>query len=74
MMPKSVLNPESNSTIQYILNKRVLNTNFKGDLSLIDDTIFKEIRIIDEDTLQKEYGISGKTYSVIIKSKKPENL
>jgi hypothetical protein len=71
---KIVLTPDADTTIQYILNNHILNTNIEGDLSLIDDRTFKGIRIIDKETLQKEFGISDKTYGVIIKSKKSENL
>lgn len=69
-----VLTPESDSSIQYILNGRVLKTNFEGDLSLIDDSIFVEIRIIDKEKLEKDFGINDKQYGVIIKSDKPKDL
>jgi hypothetical protein len=71
---KIVLTPDADTNIQYILDNRILNTNIEGDLSLIDDRTFKGIRIINKKTLQKEFGISGKTYGVIIKTKKSENL
>jgi hypothetical protein len=71
---KIVSTPEGDSIIQYILNDRILTKNFEGDLSLIDDEIFKEIKVIDKDTLQKEFNITDKSYGVIIKSDKPNNL
>jgi len=71
---KIVLTPDADTAIQYILDKHVLKTNIEGQLSLIDDATFKEITIIDKATLQKEYGISSKTYGVIIKTKKSEKL
>jgi hypothetical protein len=69
-----VLAPESDSIIQYVLNDRILTTNFEGDLAPINDKIFKEIKVIDKETLQKEFGISDKSFGVLIKSDKPENL
>ncbi|HET9056091.1 MAG TPA: hypothetical protein VFN30_04510 [Chitinophagaceae bacterium] len=69
-----VLTPESDSSIQYILNGRILKTNFEGDLSLIDDSIFENLKIIDKKILQKEFGITDKQYGVIIKSNKPKDL
>ncbi len=69
-----VLTPESDSTIQYILNGKILTTNFEGDLSLINDDIFKELKVIDKETLQKEFGIPDKSYGVVIKSDRPDNL
>jgi hypothetical protein len=71
---KAALTPQSDSVIQYILNDRILTTNFEGDLALITDDIFKEIKVIDKETLQKNYNISDKSYGVIIKSDKPEDL
>jgi hypothetical protein len=71
---KAVLTPQGDSTVQYILNGRILTKNFEGDLSLIDDDIFKEIKVIDKETLEKEYKIKDKSYGIIIKSDKPDNL
>jgi len=66
--------PEADSSIQYVLNERILKTNFEGDLSLIEDNIFQEIKIIDKEKLEKEFGITDKQYGVIIKSNKPKDL
>jgi hypothetical protein len=66
--------PGSDSLIQYILNKRVLTSNFEGDLALVSDSIFKKITILDRDALQSQYHISDKTYGVVIESDKPANL
>ena len=69
-----VPSPDSDSTIQYILNKRVLISNFEGDLMLINDNIFKEISLIDKKTLAKDYNILDKDFGVLIISDKPNNL
>jgi hypothetical protein len=69
-----VPSPQADTVVQYILNKRVLKSNFEGDLSLIDDKIFKEIIVIDKATLEKEYGMTNKSIGVIIKSDKPDDL
>jgi len=66
--------PESDTAVQYILNKRVLTTNFEGDLASINDKLFKTLTILDKETLQMKYGISGKTIGVWIKAKKPTDL
>ena len=71
---KLVATPESDSTFQYILNNRVLKSNFDGDLSLINDNIFIDLKIIDKTALEKEYGITNKDYGIIIKSDKPDDL
>jgi hypothetical protein len=66
--------PESDSVVQYILNKRVLTINFEGDLALINDSLFKALTILDPETLQMKYGISGKTIGVWIEAAKPADL
>ena len=71
---KIVTSPEIDTTIQYILNKRILKKDFEGDLACINDDIFKEITVIDQQTLQQKYGIFDKSYGVIIKSDKPAHL
>jgi hypothetical protein len=71
---KLITSPEGDSNIQYIINKRVLKGNYEGDLSIIDDHIFKGIKIIDKQQLIHEYGVTDKEYGVIISSNIPENL
>lgn len=66
--------PESDTAIQYILNSKILTSNFEGDLSLITDSLFKAITILDKETLQTKYGISGKTNGVWIQADKPGDL
>ncbi|RXF70106.1 hypothetical protein EKH83_09485 [Arcticibacter tournemirensis] len=65
---------ESNKEVQYILNKRVLKENSEGDLAAIDDSTFKDLRILTKKELIKEFGISDKQYGVVITSDVPGNL
>ncbi len=68
-------NFDSDSTVQYILNTKVLaGKGFEGNLASINDEIFKEISIIDKVTLEKEYGVTNKIYGVLIVSDVPKNL
>jgi hypothetical protein len=71
---KIVPDPASDTAIQYILNKRILTTNFEGDLALINDSTFKRITILDSSVLQSQYHISGKEHGVLVESDKPANL
>ncbi len=66
--------PESYTAVQYILNKRLLTTNFEGDLASINDSLFKAITILDKETLQMKYGISEKKIGVWIEADKPGDL
>jgi len=68
-------NFDSDSTVQYILNTKVLaEKGFEGNLASINDEIFKEISIIDKVALEKQYGITNKVYGVLIVSDVPKNL
>ncbi len=69
-----VPNPRSDTAIQYIINDKVLKTNFESDLSQINDSVFKEIIIIDKNELKRKYAIEGKNFGVIIKTIKPIDL
>ena len=66
---KNVPTPQSDSSVIYILNGKVLKTNFEGDLSGIDDKNFIELTVIDKQKLSKDYNISGKSLGVIIRTK-----
>ncbi|MBN8789655.1 MAG: hypothetical protein J0I84_21445, partial [Terrimonas sp.] len=66
---KNVPTPQSDSSVIYILNGKVLKTNFEGDLSGIDDKNFIKLTVIDKQKLSKDYNISDKSFGVIIKTK-----
>ena len=66
---KIVPTPQSDSSVIYILNDKVLKANFEGDLSVIDDNNFIEINIIDKQKLNKDYNISDKSFGVIVRTK-----
>jgi len=53
----------------YILNGKVLSSNFESDLFTIDDTNFGSLKIIDKDGLKKDYHVSGKSFGVVITTK-----
>jgi hypothetical protein len=62
------------STVQYILNGKLLKENYEGDLSSINDTIFKSISIISKEELEKQHGVKNKRLGVLIHSEVPDNL
>ncbi len=61
--------PEADTSISYILNGKVLTTNFESNLSAINDTDFIELIIISKEQLIKDFGITDKKYGVLIKTK-----
>ncbi len=71
---KLVPSVDGDTSIQYILNKRVLTKNYEGDLASINDKVFKGVQIISKKQLKKEYGITDKDFGVIITSDVPANL
>ena len=66
---KIVQTPGSDSAIVYIVNGKVLKTNFEGDLSVIDDHNFVSLLIVNKQHLVDNYKILNKTYGVIIVTK-----
>jgi hypothetical protein len=54
------------SSIQYILNNKVLNDNYEAELAAINDKNFKGLTIIKKAQLIKDYGIENKEYGVVI--------
>ena len=64
----------SDSTFQYIINKKVKTDNYEGDLAAINEDLFISLEILTADDLKNKYGITGKTYGILINSRKPANL
>jgi hypothetical protein len=53
----------------YILNGKVLSSNFESDLFTINDNNFVSLNMIDKGSLKKDYHVSGKTLGVVITTK-----
>ena len=64
----AVPNSQSDSSVVYIVNEKVLTTNFEGDLSVIDDKTFIDLKVIDKQRLLKDFGIADKIYGILIKA------
>jgi hypothetical protein len=60
--------------VQYILNDKILQNDFEGNLALIDDSIFEGLKVIGKRQLKKRYKIKNKTVGVVIRSGVPQNL
>lgn len=69
-----VNSPENDTNVQYILNERVLSIGFEGNLSAIDDTIFKSIKFISKEELIRKYKIEDKDFGFQIISDTPKDL
>ncbi len=64
-----VPNIKAESKIVYILNNKVLTTNFEKELFDINDKSFLDLIIVNKDQLKKEYKISDKSLGVSIRTK-----
>jgi hypothetical protein len=53
----------------YILNGKVLSSNVESDLFTINDKNFVSLKVINKDSLKKDYHISSKSFGVIITTK-----
>ncbi|OYU79346.1 MAG: hypothetical protein CFE23_14350 [Flavobacterium sp. BFFFF1] len=66
--------PDGDANVQYILNERVLDGNYEGNLAAIDDTVFKSIKFISKEELLRKYKIDNKDYGFQIISATPKDL
>ncbi|HRG07973.1 MAG TPA: hypothetical protein PLJ08_05300 [Cyclobacteriaceae bacterium] len=62
------------SEIQYILNDRILTESFEGDLSLLNNKLMKDLKVIGQPLLQDKYKVQDKKIGVIINAERPKGL
>jgi hypothetical protein len=67
---KAVPSPEDEKNVVYILNDKILKTNYEADLSVLNEENFIDMEVIDKKTLKKVYKISNKEFGVVIHSTK----
>jgi len=60
--------------VVYILNNKILEKANAGDLYLIDDTNYIDLKVINESELQKGYNIPDKKFGIIINTKQKDKL
>lgn len=65
---------KSDSTFQYIINDKMKNKNFEGDLARIDDWLFLSLELVTADDLKKNYNVSDKKIGVLIKCRIPQDV
>jgi hypothetical protein len=69
-----LLTKPADSSVQYILNNKLLVKDYEGNLSAIDDKIFESLKILSKEELITTYGNTEKIIGVEIRSKIPDNL
>lgn len=58
----------------YIINDKVQEGNYEGNVGAIDDEVFISLTILDQTQLQQKYKVNHKLYGISISSKKPKDL
>lgn len=55
----------------YILNDKVLNGNYEGQLSGLNNTLFISLEILSPKELKDQFAVNDKKHGVLIKAKEP---
>lgn len=66
--------PESDSIIKYILNNKLLSDVPYGDLFLVNNKVFKKLKVITREELSGRYHVQNKEFGVVIKTRKIKGL
>ena len=67
---KAVPSIKEEDNVIYILNDKILEKNFEGDLFFIDNKNFVDLKVVDQKSLQENYNISDKKFGVVIRTTK----
>lgn len=65
---KAVPSADKDKGVVYILDDRVMEKDFEGDLFNLDDNNFRDIKVIDKKTLKRDFKISDKNWGVLIRT------
>lgn len=65
---KAVPSADKDEGVVYILDGKVLEKNFEGDLFNLDDSRFFDMKVIDKKTLKKEFKIGDKNWGILIRT------
>ena len=65
---KAVPTIKDEENVIYILNDKVLEKDFEGDLYKINDSNFIELKVLDKKQLKKDFNIADKKWGIIIKT------
>jgi hypothetical protein len=64
----------NDASFAYIINDKVQEGNYEGNLSQINKDILLGIEILTKDNLLIKYNIQDKQYGILVHSKKPKDL
>ena len=64
----------NDTSFAYIINDKVQQGNYEGNLSAITDGLFGSIEILSKEQLYSKYSIIDKKYGILVHAKRPKNL
>ncbi len=64
----------SDKGFQYILNDKVQEANYEGNLALVDKELIEGLQILNAAQLKERYNVTGKSVGILVKSKRPKDL
>jgi hypothetical protein len=64
----------NDESFAYIINDKVQEGNYEGNLSQINKDILLGIEILTKDKLLAKYNIQDKQYGILVHSKTPKDL
>jgi hypothetical protein len=71
----SLFNAIGNDTsFKYIINDKIQEGNYEGNLSAITDESFIGLEILTKEQLHSKYNITDKQFGILVHSKKPKGL
>lgn len=65
---KAVPSSDNENNVVYILDNKVLEKDFEGDLFKLDDKTFGDLRVIDKKALRRDFKIENKKWGIIIRT------
>jgi len=64
----------SDTAFKYIINNKIQEGNYEGNLSAITNELFDSLEILTKEELSSKYNITDKQFGILIHSKKPKDL
>jgi hypothetical protein len=58
----------------YIINDKIQDGNYEGNLSAINDELIIGIEILSKEQLYTSYKIRDKQFGILVYSRKPKDL
>ena len=59
---------EADSAFVYVLNQKVLTSNVESTLVEVNAGVFIDLQVINAETLNRQYGLSGSRRGIVIKT------